>query len=126
MKKFNLTIVALFVALLVACNFGLTGETKIALESSSKDVKNKILQIRKDAGLKGVNFEAFTDRETGSKVSSGGSVIREAKVQAIDATEKFFKTIEEEALKLKENGNSSQFLAMFKIMLEILESLEAI
>ncbi|MBB6043258.1 decorin-binding protein DbpB (plasmid) [Borreliella yangtzensis] len=126
MKKFNLTILALFVSMLIACNFGLPGDTKIAIESSSRDVKNKILQIKKDAGLKGVNFEAFTDSETGSKVSSGGSVIREAKVQAINEAKKFFKTIEEEALKLKENGNSSQFLAMFDIMLEVAESLEAI
>ncbi|WKC74806.1 decorin-binding protein DbpB (plasmid) [Borreliella yangtzensis] len=126
MKKFNLTILALFVSMLIACNFELPGDTKIAIESSSRDVKNKILQIKKDAGLKGVNFEAFTDRATGSKVSSGGSVIREAKVQAINETKKFFKTIEEEALKLKENGHRGQFLAMFDIMLEVAESLEAI
>ncbi len=48
MKKFNLIIEALFAILLTACNFGLMEETKIALESSSKDVKNKILQIKKE------------------------------------------------------------------------------
>ncbi|WKC87707.2 DbpA/DbpB family decorin-binding adhesin [Borreliella japonica] len=99
---------------------------KIALKSSSKDVKDKISQIRKEAAEKGVNFVAFTNTETGSKVTSGGLTLREAKVQAIDATRKFLKTIEEEALKLKEYGNSSEFSDMFDLMLEIVESLEEI
>ncbi len=101
MKKFNLIIVALFVALLAACNFGLTGEVKAMLESSSDNVKNKILQIKEEAAKKGVNFKAFTGTATGSKVATGGSALREAKVQAINEVEKFLNTIEEEALILK-------------------------
>lgn len=126
MKKFNLIIEVLFAILLTACNFGLMEETKIALESSSKDVKNKILQIKKDAEDKGVNFAAFTSSETGSKVTNGGLALREAKIQAINEVEKFLKRIEEEALKLKEHGNSGQFLELFDLLLEVLESLEPI
>ncbi|ACL35132.1 decorin-binding protein B (plasmid) [Borreliella garinii Far04] len=126
MKKFNLIIVALFVALLAACNFGLTGEVKAMLESSSDNVKNKILQIKEEAAKKGVNFKAFTGTATGSKVTNGGSALREAKVQAINEVEKFLKIIEKEALILKKNGNSSQFLAMFDFMLEVTGSLDEI
>lgn len=126
MKKFNLIIVALFVALLAACNFGLTGKVKAMLESSSDNVKNKILQIKEEAAKKGVNFKAFTDTATGSKVATGGSALREAKVQAINEVEKFLKIIEKEALILKKNGNSSQFLAMFDFMLEVTGSLDEI
>ncbi|WKC79391.1 decorin-binding protein DbpB [Borreliella tanukii] len=126
MKKLNLTILALFVALLIACKFELTGETKIALESSSRDVKDKILQLKKEAALKGVNFEAFTDKKTGIVVAEQPEIIKDAKVQAINETEKFLNVIEQEALKLKENGNGGQFLAMFDIMIEVVESLEAI
>lgn len=126
MKKLNLIIVALFNALFAACHFGLTGEIKAKLESSSADVKSKILQIKEAAAKKGVNFLAFTDTATGSKVTTGGSALREAKVQAINEVEKFLKIIEEEALKLKENGNSSQFLAMYDLMLEVSGSLDAI
>ncbi len=96
------------------------------LESSSDDIKNKILQIKEEAAKKGVNFKAFTGTATGSKVTAGGSALREAKIQAINEVEKFLKIIEEEALILKENGNSSQFLAMFDLMLEVTGSLEAI
>ncbi|AJA90711.1 cytochrome D ubiquinol oxidase subunit II (plasmid) [Borreliella chilensis] len=125
MIKFNL-ITALFVALLAACNSGLTGEAKIKLESSARDVKNEILKIKKEATGKGVNFEAFTDSATGSKVSNGRTVLREAKVQAISAIKKFLKTIEEESVKLKESGSNGQFLAMFDLMLETVGSLEAV
>lgn len=128
MKKINLIIVALFVAMLAACNFGLTGEVKAMLESSSDDVKNKILQIKEEAAKKGVNFKAFTGTATGSKVTAGGSALREAKVQAINEVERFLKIIEEEALVLKKNGNNShsQFLAMFDLMLEVTGSLDEI
>ncbi|WP_272873910.1 DbpA/DbpB family decorin-binding adhesin, partial [Borreliella garinii] len=47
--------ITLLVSLFIAC--GLTGETKIRLESSVKDVKNEIDQIRKEAASKGVKFE---------------------------------------------------------------------
>lgn len=70
------------------------------LESSSDDVKNKILQIKEEAAKKGVNFKAFTGTATGSKVTARGSAPREAKVQAINEVEKFLKIIEE-ALILK-------------------------
>ncbi|WP_151060740.1 decorin-binding protein DbpB [Borreliella turdi] len=126
MKKFNLIIVSLFIVLFVACNFGLTGKVKAVLESSSADVKSKISQIKEEAAKKGVNFVAFTDTATGSKVTSGGLALREAKVQAIGEVKKFLKIIEEEALKLKGHGNSSQFLAMFNLMLEVTASLDAI
>ncbi|WPM06383.1 decorin-binding protein DbpB (plasmid) [Borreliella sinica] len=129
MQKLNLKIIALIVTLLTSCNPELarkTEEAKIAIEASSRDVKNKILQIKKEAAEKGVNFKAFTTTETGSKVSSGGVPLREAKVQAINATEKFLKAVEEEALKLKEYGNSDQFPAMFELVLEVIDSLEEI
>nr|WP_228459402.1 decorin-binding protein DbpB [Borrelia sp. CA_690]WKC83975.1 decorin-binding protein DbpB [Borrelia sp. CA_690] len=126
MKKTNLTITALFVSLLRACNFQFMKKIDSALESSSNNLKTKILQIKKEAAEKDVNFEAFTDSKTGSKVTNGGQTLRKAKVQAIDETEKFLKKIEEGALKLKEHGNSEQFFAMFDLMLEVVESLEAI
>lgn len=122
--KLNSIVMVLFFDLLVACSIGLVERTNAALESSSKDLKNKILKIKKEAMGKGVLFEAFTGLKTGSKVTSGGLALREAKVQAIVETGKFLKIIEEEALKLKETGNSGQFLAMFDLMLEVVESLE--
>ncbi|WKC89507.1 decorin-binding protein DbpB (plasmid) [Borreliella finlandensis] len=122
--KLNSIVIALFFKLLVACSIGLVEKTNVALESSFKDLKNKILKIKKEATEKGVLFTAFTGLKTGSKVTSGGLALREAKVQAIDETGKFLKIIEKEALKLKETGNSGQFLAMFDLMLEVVESLE--
>ncbi|APS99337.1 cytochrome D ubiquinol oxidase subunit II (plasmid) [Borreliella mayonii] len=126
MKKLNLTATTLFCALFIACNIELIKKTKLALESSSKDLKNKILKIKKEATEKGVRFAAFTDSKTGSKVTNGGPALREAKVQAIGETGKFLKTIEKEALKLKETGNSDQFLGMSDLMLEVAESLEEV
>ncbi|WNY66354.1 decorin-binding protein DbpB (plasmid) [Borreliella andersonii] len=125
-KKLNSIAATLLFGLLVACNIGLIEKTNTALESFSKDLKNKISKIKKEAAVKGVLFEAFTDSKTGSKVTSGGMALREAKVQAIGETGKFLKAIEEEALKLKETGNSAQFLAMFDLMLEVIESLEEV
>ncbi|WKC90375.1 decorin-binding protein DbpB [Borreliella carolinensis] len=126
MKKLNLIAIALFFTLLVACNVGLIEKTKLVLESYSRDLKNKILKIKKEATDKGVRFEAFTKSKTGSKVTNGGLALREAKIQAIGETEKFLKIIEEEALKIKETGKSSQFLAMSDFMLDIVESLEEV
>ncbi|MCD2401475.1 decorin-binding protein DbpB [Borreliella bissettiae] len=126
MKQLNLIAIALFFTLLVACNVGLIEKTKLALESSSRDLKNKILKIKKEATDKGVRFAAFTKSKTGSKVTNGGIALREAKIQAIDETGKFLKIIEEEALKIKETGKSSQFLAMSDFMLDVVESLEEV
>ncbi|MBB6208366.1 decorin-binding protein DbpB [Borreliella lanei] len=125
-EKLNSMVMALFFNLLVACNIGLIEKAKMALESSSRDLKNKILKIKEEAAKKGVLFAAFTNSKAGSKVTSGGPTLREAKVQVIGETRKFLKIIEKEALKLKETGNSSQFLAMFDLMLEAVESLEEI
>ncbi|MBB6213381.1 decorin-binding protein DbpB (plasmid) [Borreliella californiensis] len=126
MKRLNLIVIALFFTPLLACNLGLIEKTKLALESSSRDLKNKILKIKEEAAKKGVRFAAFTDNKTGSKVSDGGLALREAKVQAIGETEKFLKIIEEETLKIKETGKSSQFLAMSDLMLDVVESLEEV
>ncbi|WKC84907.1 DbpA/DbpB family decorin-binding adhesin [Borreliella lusitaniae] len=129
MKKFDLIIVALFINLLAACDFGFEGlfeKTRLALEESSKEIDDQIAKIRKEAAQKGVDFKAFADAQTESRVRVGGEVISEARVKAIDATESLLNTVEKEALKLKRSGNQRQFLGMYKIMIKGLESLEAV
>lgn len=111
----------LLISLFIAC--GLTGETKIRLESSVKDVTNEIDQIRKEAVSKGVKFENFRKKATGSKVSEDPFIL-EAKIRATTVGEKFATAIEEEANKLKESGGKSQFLAMFDLMLSASKALE--
>ncbi|WKC75708.1 decorin-binding protein DbpA [Borreliella valaisiana] len=111
----------LLVSLFIAC--GLTGETKIRLESSVKDIKNEIDQIRKEAAAKGVKFENFREKATGIKVSEDPFIL-EAKIRATTVGEKFTTAIEEEANKLKESGGSSQFSAMYDLMLSASKALE--
>ncbi|QFI14980.1 decorin-binding protein DbpA (plasmid) [Borrelia sp. CA_690] len=118
----NLLTLALLVNLLMSC--GLTGEMKVKLESSVKNVKDEIDQIRKDAALKGVNFGAFTDTKTGVGVSGKPDVIRNAKLRAIAVAETFIQAIKEEATKIKESGSSWQFSAMFDLMLKVSKALE--
>ncbi|WP_210360303.1 decorin-binding protein DbpA [Borreliella garinii] len=123
MTKYNKILIklTLLVSLFIAC--GLTGETKIRLESSVKDVKNEIDQIRKEAASKGVKFENFKEKATGSRVSEDPFIL-EAKIRATTVGEKFVTAIEEEANKLKDSGGSSQFSAMYDLMLSASKALE--
>ncbi len=116
----NLLKLSLLVAL-ISC--GLKGETKIILERSAKDITDEINKIKKDAADNNVNFAAFTDSETGSKVSEN-SFILEAKVRATTVAEKFVTAIEGEATKLKKTGSSGEFSAMYNMMLEVSGPLE--
>ncbi len=54
--KLNSIVIALFFKLLVACSIGLVERTNAALESSSKDLKNKILKIKKESHGKRCTF----------------------------------------------------------------------
>nr|AAC70054.1 decorin binding protein A [Borreliella burgdorferi] len=121
----NLLKLTILVNLLISC--GLTGATKIKLESSAKAIVDEIDAIKKEAASMGVNFEAFTDSETGRKAAgSGGDFIKQAKVRAIKVAENFLTAIEEEATKLKETGSSGEFSAMYDLMFEVSEPLERI
>nr|CAH56452.1 decorin binding protein A [Borreliella garinii]CAH56453.1 decorin binding protein A [Borreliella garinii]CAH56454.1 decorin binding protein A [Borreliella garinii] len=122
--KKNLLKLSLIVSLLVAC--GLTGETKIRLESSAQEIKDEINKIKANAKKEGVKFEAFTDKQTGSKVSEKPEFILKAKIQAIQVAEKFVKAIKEEAEKLKKSGSSGAFSAMYDLMLDVSKPLEEI
>ncbi|WP_215539710.1 decorin-binding protein DbpA [Borreliella bavariensis] len=119
----NLLKLTLIVGLFTAC--GLTGETKIRLESSAKEVKDEINKIREEAVTEGVNFAAFTDKQTGSKVAENPFIIK-AKIRATNVALKFVQAIKEEAEKLKESGGSSQFSAMYALMFDISEPIEKI
>lgn len=120
----NLLKLSLIVSLLVAC--GLTGETKIKLESSAQEIKDEINKIKANAKKEGVNFEAFTDKQTGSKVSKNPEFILKAKIQAIQVAKRFVKAIKEEAEKLKKSGSSGAFSAMYDLMLDVSKPLEEI
>ncbi|WP_215536292.1 decorin-binding protein DbpA [Borreliella bavariensis] len=120
----NLLKLSLIVSLLVAC--GLTGETKIRLESSAQEIKDEINKIKANAKKEGVKFEAFTNTQTGSKVSEKPEFILQAKIQAIKVAEKFVKAIKEEAEKLKKSGSSGAFSAMYDLMLDVSKPLEEI
>ncbi|APQ15588.1 cytochrome D ubiquinol oxidase subunit II (plasmid) [Borreliella garinii] len=120
----NLLKLSLIVSLLVAC--GLTGETKIRLESSAQEIKDEINKIKANAKKEGVNFEAFTNTKTGSRVSEKPEFILKAKIQAIQVAEKFVKAIKEEAEKLKNSGSSGAFSAMYDLMLDVSKPLEEI
>ncbi len=126
MIKYNkiLLKLSLIVSLLVAC--GLTGETKIRLESSAQEIKDEINKIKANAKKEGVNFEAFTNTQTGSKVSKKPEFILKAKIQAIQVAGKFVKAIKEEAEKLKKSGSSGAFSAMYDLMLDVSKPLEEI
>ncbi|MBB6031872.1 hypothetical protein HNR35_000875 [Borreliella spielmanii] len=119
----NLLKLSLLASLLVAC--GLTGETKIRLESSAKEIKDEINKLKQEAIGEGVNFSAFTDKATGSGVA-GSQFIFKAKIRATDAALKFVTAIKEEAEKLKESGSSGAFSAMYDLMLDVSEPLEKI
>ncbi|MCD2332394.1 decorin-binding protein DbpA [Borreliella americana] len=120
----NLLKLTILVKLLISC--GLTGETKIRLETSAKDIADEIDKIKKEAAASGVNFEAFTSNATGGKVSGNPEFIRKAKLRAVAVAEKFIKAIEEEATKLKKTGSSGAFSAMLNLMLEVSKPLEDI
>ncbi|WNY70037.1 decorin-binding protein DbpA [Borreliella andersonii] len=120
----NLLKLCILVSLLLSC--GLTGETKIRLETSAKDIVDEIDKIYKEAAAKNVKFEAFTSSATGGRVSEQPEFIREAKLRAIAVAEKFVKAIEEEATKLKETGRSGEFSAMYDLIFEVSEPLEKI
>ncbi|WKC80308.1 decorin-binding protein DbpA [Borreliella tanukii] len=124
MNKYNKNLIklTLIASLFAAC--GLTGETKIKLESSVQDVKDEITRIKKEAASKGVNFDAFTDKKTGTQVA--GPLIKEAKLRAIKVSEKFLTAIEEEANKLKESGSSSEFSAMYDLIFNVAKALKEI
>ncbi|WP_210371538.1 decorin-binding protein DbpA [Borreliella garinii] len=122
--KKNLLKLSLIVSLLVAC--GLTGETKIRLESSAQEIKDEINKIKANAKKEGVKFEAFTDKQTGSKISEKPEFILKAKIKAIQVAEKFVKAIKEEAEKLKKSGSSGAFSAMYDLMLDVSKPLEEI
>ncbi|WP_031531412.1 decorin-binding protein DbpA [Borreliella garinii] len=126
MIKYNkiLLKLSLIVSLLIAC--GLTGETKIRLESSAQEIKDEINKIKANAKKEGVNFEAFTNTQTGSKVSKKPEFILKAKIQAIQVAGKFVKAIKEEAEKLKKSGSSGAFSAMYDLMLDVSKPLEEI
>ncbi|ACN93619.1 decorin-binding protein A (plasmid) [Borreliella finlandensis] len=122
----NLLKLTILVNLLISC--GLTGETKIKLESSAKAIVDEIDAIKKEAASRGVNFAAFTSSATGSRVAGteSGDFIKQAKVRAIAVAEKFVIAIEEEATKLKETGRSGEFSAMYDLIFEVSEPLERI
>ncbi|WNZ75081.1 decorin-binding protein DbpA [Borreliella garinii] len=126
MIKYNkiLLKLSLIVSLLVAC--GLTGETKIRLESSAQEIKDEINKIKANAKKEGVNFEAFTDKQTGSKVSEKPEFMLKAKIKAIQVAGRFVKAIKEEAEKLKKSGSSGAFSAMYDLMLDVSKPLEEI
>ncbi|PRQ92198.1 cytochrome D ubiquinol oxidase subunit II [Borreliella burgdorferi] len=117
----NLLKLTILVNLLISC--GLTGATKIRLERSAKDITDEIDAIKKEAALKGVNFDAFKDKKTGSGVSENPFIL-EAKVRATTVAEKFVIAIEEEATKLKETGSSGEFSAMYDLMFEVSKPLQ--
>lgn len=77
MIKYNKIILTLtlLASLLAAC--GLTGETKLRLESSAQEIKDEVDKIRAEAVTEGVNFDAFTDTQTGSKVAENPFIIKE-------------------------------------------------
>ncbi|ACO38429.1 decorin-binding protein A (plasmid) [Borreliella burgdorferi 29805] len=116
----NLLKLSLLVAL-ISC--GLKGETKIILERSAKDITDEINKIKKDAADNNVNFAAFKEDKTGSKVSEN-SFILEAKMRGTTVAEKFVTAIEGEATKLKKTGSSGEFSAMYNMMLEVSGPLE--
>lgn len=126
MIKYNkiLLKISLIVSLLVAC--GLTGETKIKLESSAQEIKDEINKIKANAKKEGVKFEAFTNTQTGSKVSEKPEFILKAKIQAIQVAKRFVNAIKEEAEKLKKSGSSGAFSAMYDLMLDVSKPLEEI
>ncbi|WNY67296.1 DbpA/DbpB family decorin-binding adhesin [Borreliella lusitaniae] len=129
MKKFDLIIVALFISLFKACDFGferLFEETRLALEASSKEIDDQIAKIREEAAQKGVDFKAFAEAQTESRVTLKEEVISKARVKAIDATGSLLNRVEKEALKLKASGNQRQFSDMYKIMIKSVESLEVV
>ncbi|WP_151060741.1 decorin-binding protein DbpA [Borreliella turdi] len=125
MNKYNkiLLKLTLFASLFTAC--GLTGETKIRLESSVKKIKDEIDKLKAAAKGKGVNFDAFTNKQTGSKVSGSPEFILEAKIKATEVAEGFVTAIKEEALKLKGSG-SGTFSAMYDLMVDVSKTLEEI
>ncbi|MBB6213380.1 decorin-binding protein DbpA (plasmid) [Borreliella californiensis] len=120
----NLFKLPLLISLFISC--GLTGETKIRLERSAKDITDAINEIKKKAAASGVKFENFREKQTGSQVSEKPEFILKAKMQATDVAEKFVTAIEEEATKLKETGSSGEFSAMYNLMLEVSAPLEEI
>ncbi|WNY64534.1 decorin-binding protein DbpA (plasmid) [Borreliella americana] len=120
----NLLKLTILVNLLISC--GLTGETKIRLETSAKDIADEIDKIKKEAAANGVKFENFKDTKTGSMVSGKPEFILKAKLRAIEAAEKFVTAIEEEATKLKGTGGSGAFSAMYDLMIEVSKPLEEI
>ncbi|ACL34789.1 decorin binding protein A (plasmid) [Borreliella garinii PBr] len=126
MIKYNkiLLKLSLIVSLLVAC--GLTGETKIRLESSAQEIKDEINKIKANAKKEGVKFEAFTNTQTGSKISEKPEFILKAKIKAIQVAERFVKAIKEEAEKLKKSGSSGAFSAMYDLMIDVSKPLEEI
>ncbi|ACL33813.1 decorin-binding protein DbpA [Borreliella burgdorferi] len=117
----NLLKLTILVNLLISC--GLTGATKIKLESSAKAIVDEIDAIKKEAASMGVNFDAFKDKKTGSGVSENPFIL-EAKVRATTVAEKFVIAIEEEATKLKETGSSGEFSAMYDLMFEVSKPLQ--
>lgn len=125
MIKYNKIILTLTLLanLLAAC--GLTGETKLRLESSAQEIKDEVDKIRAEAVTEGVNFDAFTDTQTGSKVAENPFIIK-AKIRTTSVALKFIQAIKEEAEKLKESGSSSQFSAMYDIMLDIAAPIQKI
>ncbi|WKC84906.1 DbpA/DbpB family decorin-binding adhesin [Borreliella lusitaniae] len=126
MNKNNKIIIksALIASLLIAC--GLSGEVKEKLESSTKSVKDGIDKIVKSAAEQGVDFKAFTKNATGGKIAGNPTVIRKAKIEGAELSEKFLQTIEEEATKLKGSSGSAKFSPMFDLMLEVAEALEVL
>ncbi|WNY60660.1 decorin-binding protein DbpA (plasmid) [Borreliella bissettiae] len=112
----NLLKPTLLVALFISC--GLTGETKIILERSAKAITDEINKLRKEAVDKNVNFAAFKDGQTGTKVSEEPFIL-EAKMRATKVAEEFVTALEGEATKLKETGSSGEFSAMYNMMFEV-------
>nr|CAH56451.1 decorin binding protein A [Borreliella garinii] len=105
---------------------GLKGETKIRLESSAQEIKDEINKIKANAKKEGVKFEAFTNTQTGSKISEKPEFILKAKIKAIQVAERFVKAIKEEAEKLKKSGSSGAFSAMYDLMIDVSKPLEEI
>ncbi|ACN52652.1 decorin-binding protein DbpA [Borreliella valaisiana] len=113
--------ITLLVSLFIACS--LTGKAR--LESSVKDITNEIDKAIEEAKKDGVELDKITDKKAGGKVA--GPKIREAKQRAISLTEKFLKEIEEETIKLKENGGGKdEFLEMYKLMSKVSKAIEGI
>ncbi|WNY67295.1 DbpA/DbpB family decorin-binding adhesin [Borreliella lusitaniae] len=113
---------ALIASLFIAC--GLSGEVKEKLESSTKSVKDGIDKIVKSAAEQGVDFKSFTKNATGGKIAGNPIVIRKAKIEGAELSEKFLQSIEEEATKLKGSSGSAKFSPMFDLMVEVAAALE--